>query len=48
MTQNNFTESMLKDRKSRTLTNEDIEHYQKMIVALVETDRIMKEIDLTS
>jgi len=35
----------LKDRKGRTLTNEDIEHYQKVIVALVETDRIMKEID---
>lgn len=36
----------LKDRKSRVLTNEDIEHYQKIIVALVETDRIMKEIDM--
>jgi len=35
----------LKDRKGRTLDNDDIEHYQKMIVALVETDRIMKEID---
>ena len=35
----------LKDRKGRTLTNEDIEHYQKFIVALVETNRIMKEID---
>lgn len=35
----------LKDRKGRPLTSEDIEHYQKMIVALVETDRIMKEID---
>jgi type I restriction-modification system DNA methylase subunit len=35
----------LKDRKGRTLTNEDIEHYQKMIVALAETDRIIKEID---
>ena len=35
----------LKDRKERTLTNEDIEHYQKIIVALVETDRIMKQID---
>jgi len=35
----------LKDRKGRILTNEDIEHYQKMIVALAETDRIMKEID---
>lgn len=38
----------LKDRKGRTLTNEDIEHYQKIIVALVETERIMKEIDLIS
>ena len=35
----------LKDRKGRILTNEDIEHYQKIIVALFETDRIMKEID---
>lgn len=35
----------LKDSKGRTLTNSDIEHYQKIIVALVETDRIMKEID---
>ncbi|OHA52167.1 MAG: hypothetical protein A3A97_04630 [Candidatus Terrybacteria bacterium RIFCSPLOWO2_01_FULL_40_23] len=35
----------LKDRKGRILTNEDIEHYQKIVVALVETDRIMKEID---
>ena len=36
----------LKDRKNRTLTNADIEHYQKLIVALKETDRIMKEIDM--
>jgi len=35
----------LKDRKGRTLTNSDIEHYQKIIVALVETNRIMREID---
>jgi predicted helicase len=35
----------LKDRKGRKLTNEEIEHYQKIIVALVETDKIMKEID---
>lgn len=35
----------LKDRKGRTLTNEDIEHYQKIIIALTETERIMKEID---
>jgi predicted helicase len=35
----------LKDRKGRTLDFEDILHYQKIIVALTETDRIMKEID---
>ena len=35
----------LKDRKGRTLTNSELEHYQKIIIALKETDRIMKEID---
>jgi len=35
----------LKDRKGHILTNADIEHYQKIIVALSETDRIMHEID---
>lgn len=35
----------LKDRRGRTLDFEDILHYQKIIVALLETDRIMKEID---
>lgn len=35
----------LKDRKERTLTNADIEHYQKIIVSLAETERIMKEIE---
>lgn len=35
----------LKDRKERTLDFEDILHYQKIILALTETDRIMKEID---
>lgn len=35
----------LKDRKGRELKFEDILHYQKIIVALTETDRIMKEID---
>ena len=35
----------LKDRKGRELSYEDILHYQKMIVALFETDRIMREID---
>lgn len=35
----------LKDRKDRELSYDDILHYQKIIVALTETDRIMKEID---
>jgi predicted helicase len=35
----------LKDRKGRSLRFEDIMHYQKIIVSLTETDRIMKEID---
>ena len=35
----------LKDRKDRVLDEDDINHYQKIIKALVETDRIMKEID---
>jgi predicted helicase len=36
----------LKDRKDRVLNYEDILHYQKIIVALTETDRLMKEIEL--
>ena len=35
----------LKDRKGQTLTNEDLEHYQKMIVSIIGTYQIMKEID---
>ncbi len=35
----------LKDRKGRQLQFHDILHYQKIIVALTETDRLMKEID---
>ncbi len=35
----------LKDRKDRKLEFDDILHYQKIIVALTETDRLMKEID---
>ncbi|MDO9255668.1 MAG: type ISP restriction/modification enzyme [Bacteroidales bacterium] len=35
----------LKDRKERELLFDDILHYQKIIVALTETDRLMKEID---
>lgn len=36
----------LKDRKGRVLSIEDIMHYQKIIVALTETGRLMREIDL--
>ncbi|GET23043.1 type ISP restriction/modification enzyme [Prolixibacter denitrificans] len=35
----------LKDRKDSKLEFDDILHYQKIIVALSETDRLMKEID---
>jgi predicted helicase len=35
----------LKDRKGRKLEFDDIMHYQKIIVALTETERLMKEID---
>lgn len=35
----------LKDRKGRTLSAEDIAHYQKIVVALSETIRLMREID---
>jgi predicted helicase len=36
----------LKDRKGRVLTFEDIQHYQNIIVALTETDRLMNEINM--
>jgi predicted helicase len=35
----------LKDRKDRTLSDDDIIHYQKIVVALSETIRLMREID---
>jgi len=35
----------LKDRKGQTLSNKDLEHWQKIIISLLETDKIMKEID---
>lgn len=38
-------EKWLKDRKGRVLSAEDITHYQKIVVALNETIRLMKEID---
>jgi hypothetical protein len=38
-------EKWLKDRKGRTLSKDDIEHYHRIVVALAETIRLMKEID---
>ncbi|WKJ90595.1 N-6 DNA methylase [Methylomonas montana] len=38
-------EKWLKDRKGRVLSEEDIVHYQKIIVSLHETIRLMNEID---
>jgi predicted helicase len=38
-------EKWLKDRKGRTLSADDLAHYQKIVVALSETIRLMKEID---
>lgn len=38
-------EKWLKDRKGRTLSSEDREHYRKIIAALRETIRLMNEID---
>jgi predicted helicase len=38
-------EKWLKDRKDRTLSDEELVHYQKIIVSLDETVRLMKDID---
>lgn len=38
-------EKWLKDRKGRPLSEDDISHYQKIVVALSETIRLMQEID---
>lgn len=35
----------LKDRRGRLLTFDDLMHYQKIVVALQETIRLMAEID---
>ena len=37
----------LKDRKGRQLTYDDVRHYQRIVVALSETLRLMEEIDGT-
>ncbi|MEW4449502.1 type ISP restriction/modification enzyme [Qipengyuania sp. JC766] len=36
----------LKDRKGRTLSYEDLNHYMRIVKILLETDRIMREIEL--
>jgi hypothetical protein len=38
-------EKWLKDRRGRTLTYDDLEHYCKVVTALSETIRLMAEID---
>ncbi len=38
-------EKWLKDRRQRKLSYEDISHYEKIVVALGETIRLMKHID---
>jgi predicted helicase len=38
-------EKWLKDRKGRKLTVDDIQHYQRIVIALLETARIMQAID---
>ena len=38
-------EKWLKDRKGRTLSYEDVTHYQRVLIALAETTRLMAEID---
>jgi len=38
-------EKWLKDRKDRTLTADDIAHYHRIVIALHETIRLMREID---
>ena len=37
----------LKDRKGRTLSFDDVKHYQKILKILAETDRVMRTITLT-
>ncbi len=38
-------EKWLKDRKGRTLSEDDIDHYRKIVAALTDTRRLMAEID---
>lgn len=36
----------LKDRKGRTLDYADVQHYQRILKILAETDRIMQTIEM--
>jgi hypothetical protein len=38
-------QKLLKDRKGRNLSSDDIVHYKKIIIPLIEVDRIMKKND---
>lgn len=38
----------LKDRKNRTLTYDDISHYRKIIAILIETHKLMQDLDETA
>ena len=38
----------LKDRKNRTLTFDDISHYRKIIAILIETHKLMQDLDETA
>jgi hypothetical protein len=40
-------EKWLKDRRGRTLSKDDIRHYQKIVVAVSESIRLLTEIDVT-
>ena len=38
-------EKWLKDRRGRVLGHDELEHYQKVVVALGETGRLMGEVE---
>jgi hypothetical protein len=38
-------EKWLKDRRGRTLTTDDLRHYQRMLIAITETQSLMPQID---
>ena len=40
-----YLEKWLKDRRGRVLSYDNVMHYQRMVVALSETIRVMGEID---